>query len=202
MDNKGMALDYARKKQWKIVKQIVLFLLCIVFIISGCEPEVRYVYVTDTIDGTNQAVTTTLPVVTVTQNTCEPNLTTVTTTMTHIITMDNIDTIQTTNVNDVIVVDTKELLDEYTKNEVAADLKYKNKKLQITDAISSISSTSSGPSINFTNRLIWSVYCYFDDAYSSQVAQFNTGQIITIQGTCTGKEFLGVILKDCILISQ
>jgi hypothetical protein len=149
----------------------------------------------------NQTVTITLPATTITQNSGETYITTVTTTITHILPIDNIMTSPATNDDDVIMIDINQLIDEYNENEVAADLKYKNKRLQITDTIDSISSSSSGPLINFSTRLVWSVYCYFGNTYAPQIAQFCTGQIITIQGICMGKGYLGVILKDCMLIS-
>jgi hypothetical protein len=66
------------------VKKVVPFLLCLIivssFLLSGCEPEVRYLVQTVT-----QTVTTTLPAVTITQNVGGANQTvTVTTTFTNI----------------------------------------------------------------------------------------------------------------------
>ncbi len=53
------------------MRKVVPFLLCLIiissFLLSGCDPGVRYVYVTQTIEGSNQTITIT-ETVTVTTN--------------------------------------------------------------------------------------------------------------------------------------
>ena len=187
------------------MKKFIPLLLCSIlvssFLLCGCEPEVRFIpqTVTQTVNGTNQTVTVTLPAVTVTAGGANQTVT-VTTTVTNTGGQTTQTTTSTSAGSEVIYITADQLYDEYSDNEIAADLKYKGKTLQLTIKINNISNASFSDDIIISYGFLSSIMCYFDSSWASQIAQLSEGQNITIQGTCTGY-YLSVTLKDCILIS-
>ncbi|HZS39903.1 MAG TPA: hypothetical protein VFF06_23885 [Polyangia bacterium] len=101
---------------------------------------------------------------------------------------------------EVIKVTPKQLLADYSANEVSADMKYKGKTLEISGAIESISkdlfdnifvSVEAGDPIR-------TIQCYFDAENTKKVAALTKGQKITVQGRGDGL-MMNVVLRDSVL---
>lgn len=97
-------------------------------------------------------------------------------------------------------ISARDLYSEYEQNEVAADNKFKGKKLAVTGVIKDIGNdilNDSYITLN-TGNLIGDVQCYLD---KNEVAKLSKGQIVTVIGKCTGL-FGNVGLKNCKLHSN
>lgn len=97
-----------------------------------------------------------------------------------------------------ITITAKELFAQYEANEIQADEKYKNKRLEVSWEISNIGKDIlDNPYIALkTTNAIWSVQCMLADSEKSKASQLQKGGQITLEGKNTGK--LGnVILRDC-----
>jgi hypothetical protein len=101
---------------------------------------------------------------------------------------------------EVLKVSPKQLLADYTANEVAADLKYKGKTLEVTGPIESISK-------DFLDEVyvaieagdpIRTVTCYLDSDSAKKVATLTKGQTVTVQGRGDGL-LMNVVLRDSVL---
>lgn len=82
-----------------------------------------------------------------------------------------------------------QLVDEYDTNEVAADLKYKGKKIQVKGYVESLGRDLMDDiyvSLSSDNDSFRSVQCYFDEKDAQEVAKIAKGQLITIEGICDG----------------
>lgn len=98
----------------------------------------------------------------------------------------------------VISITAEQLYKEYEDNEIAADMKYKNKLLQITGTIRVIRKTfGDAPHLNLaTGHFSHQVMITFpSEKYDKQLAEFNRGDSIVITGTCGGL-ILGMIAID------
>ncbi len=94
----------------------------------------------------------------------------------------------------------EELYASYNSNEVAADEKYKNKKLAITGVISDIGKDIlNDPYISFKIDYLQSVTCYFSKDEIKKIAKLNKGETITVIGKCGGLILTNVIIKDCVI---
>ena len=93
----------------------------------------------------------------------------------------------------------KQLFNDYENNEVAADEKYKKKKLAVTGIIKQISKDAfNNPFVSLKVGFLKSVSCYFDDKHNKLISKLQKGQKITITGTCKGKSLgMLVVVKDC-----
>lgn len=90
-----------------------------------------------------------------------------------------------------------ELYANYRANEVAADEKFRNKKLALTGQISDIGKDiTDKPYISFKVGSFENVTCYFDSKNSKLISELSKGDTITIVGTCSGLILTNVILKD------
>jgi hypothetical protein len=105
----------------------------------------------------------------------------------------------TTSTPQVTAVSPSQLIRDYKANEVAADQKYKGKRLAIEgsiqdlgkDILGNIYITISGSGNSFRN-----VQCLFADRDADQIAQLRKGQKVKIEGTCDGL-MMNVILRKC-----
>jgi hypothetical protein len=102
---------------------------------------------------------------------------------------------------DTIPVSAEQLLADYEANEVAADEKYKGKRLEVTGTIDNIGkdvldnsyvALKTGKQYDFR-----SVQCYFDD--NSVLVTLSKGRRVKITGRCDGL-FGTLSLKDCKLV--
>ena len=91
-----------------------------------------------------------------------------------------------------------ELYQAYNANEVAADEKYKNKKLAVTGVIENISKDAlNDPYISLEIGYFKTVNCYFSDKDTKVISQLSKGQNITIVGECNGLKASIVMLNEC-----
>lgn len=102
-----------------------------------------------------------------------------------------------------IKVTASQLYSDYEANEVAADAKYKDKKVEITGTISSIGKdlmdTPYVALVVSPNNPVFSVQCMFKKGDESQLAALAKGSDITLKGKVGGK--LGnVLINDCSLV--
>ena len=87
----------------------------------------------------------------------------------------------------------EQLFLDYKNNEVAADLKYKNKVLQITGKIEKIAKNLSDEPyivLDAGKNTIFNVQCFLpakDTNCLNQIAEYSKGQTIIIKGECVGK---------------
>lgn len=94
-----------------------------------------------------------------------------------------------------------QLMDEYSDNEIAADLKYKDKVIVVSGKVVDRAKDLANQIYIalYTGRALFSVQCFFSDKYASEVAEVKTGAIVKIKGKVNGK-FGNVILKGCRII--
>jgi len=86
----------------------------------------------------------------------------------------------------------------YSSNEVAADEKYKSKKLAVTGVIENISKDAlNDPFISLEIGYLKTVNCYFSDKDTKVISQLSKGQNITIVGECNGLKGSIVMLNEC-----
>jgi hypothetical protein len=98
-----------------------------------------------------------------------------------------------------IVVDAATLIAAYESNEVAADMKYKGKVLQVSGKVGDIKKdildniyVTLGTGKQFELR---QVQAFFDDADAGRAATLSKGQRITVIGQCDGL-MMNVVVKD------
>ena len=95
-------------------------------------------------------------------------------------------------------VTSSELYEAYEANEVAADEKYKGKKLAITGIIGNIGKdVLDNPYIAFKENHLQGVTCYFSDVNNKVISQLSKGQDVTVVGKCGGLTLTNVVIKDC-----
>jgi hypothetical protein len=97
-----------------------------------------------------------------------------------------------------IEISANSLYGAYEQNEVAADEKYKNKKLGVTGIIGDIGKdVFDEPYVSLKISYLQNINCYFDDKNNKLISKLRKGQRITVIGNCEGKSITNVILKDC-----
>lgn len=86
----------------------------------------------------------------------------------------------------------------YNANEVAADEKYKNKKIAVAGTIGSIAKdVMNDPYISLQVGYLQNVNCYFSDENNKLIAKLSKGQKVVIIGKCQGFIVGTVVLKEC-----
>lgn len=105
---------------------------------------------------------------------------------------------QTEAPEEIIEISAAELFAAYDENEVAADNKYKGKKLKITGTVEDIGKDILDDTYITLDcgELIFSIQCYFANDQLSAVAELKKGDTITLIGVCKG-ETGNVIIKNC-----
>jgi len=93
------------------------------------------------------------------------------------------------------------LFDEYQKDKVAADKKYKDQELIVTGTVDMVKIGPSGnPYVTMnTSSLILRVQFLFDKKHENAVLQLRKGQKVTIKGRGYGR-IGNVMLRDCELL--
>ena len=92
------------------------------------------------------------------------------------------------------------LYQEYDFNEIAADQKYKDKKILVQGFIDSIGKDILGQayvSLQTTNQTLSRVKCVFSQEQEASLASLKPGYPVWIVGRCVGQQILNVILEDC-----
>ena len=91
----------------------------------------------------------------------------------------------------------------YDQNEVAADEKYKGKKLGVTGVIGDIGKdVFDEPYVSLNIGYLQNINCYFDEDNNKIISKLRKGQRVTIIGECKGKSITNVILKECELWNE
>lgn len=100
-----------------------------------------------------------------------------------------------------IEITAQQLWNEYEENEVAADEKYTGENVMITGIVSDINSkdflTSANVLLTVESSLFGCVQCNFNSDHSSELANIQKGQKITIVGTCNGLSLYNVMVSNC-----
>jgi hypothetical protein len=114
----------------------------------------------------------------------------------------NIDNSNTENVNENYsdVITAYQISSDYESNEVAADLKYRDKIFRVSGVVEEISRS-------FTEKMIVSlegynyreINCIFSEEHINIISKLYKGQSIIIEGKCSGKTFGSVFLQDCLI---
>jgi len=102
-----------------------------------------------------------------------------------------------------ISISAKQLYQDYSDNEIAADKKYKNKVLEVTGTVDAIAKDITD-NIYVTlkgDEYIGDVQCYFGDDHADEAAQFSKGMTITVKGKCDGK-MMNILLRGCSVQSK
>ena len=102
-----------------------------------------------------------------------------------------------------VTVSAYEIYQAYEANEVAADLKYKEKVIQVSGVVESIEkdlmdtiyvSLSVGDEYEIS-----SVQCFFADSHKADAASLSKGQRVTIKGLGDGY-LMNVLIRGCTLV--
>lgn len=102
-----------------------------------------------------------------------------------------------------ISLSAEQVVNEYKRNEVAADQKYKGKVLQVHGQIDAIGKDLTNTMYVVLNGggefELRAVQCFFHDRHEAQLGSLSKGQIVKIQGKCDGL-MMNVLLKNCTLV--
>jgi hypothetical protein len=95
----------------------------------------------------------------------------------------------------------EELYIAYQQNEVAADEKYKGKKLAISGEIENIGKDiMDNPYVSFKVDVLENVTCYFSKDNTNALSNLKKGQVVTLTGECRGITLQNVVIKECQII--
>jgi hypothetical protein len=100
----------------------------------------------------------------------------------------------------VICLTVEKLCDDYNTNEIAADAKYKGETLEVSGVVNELGRCFLENKAYIIMNCGWitDFWCYFDAAYESQLVPIEIGDLISVQGECTGKNLLEQIeLEHC-----
>jgi len=92
-------------------------------------------------------------------------------------------------------VTSQQIYKEYQDNEVAADAKYKDKRIKV---IGTIISFDKSMGVNYcyigsTGDFIGEVRCAMSEDFVKQAGNYQKGQTISLEGKCIGRSFTGVV---------
>ena len=96
-----------------------------------------------------------------------------------------------------------ELYSLYNTNEVQADRRYRNQRIEVYGIAEKVGKDSSGDAyLSFygDENLGW-VHCYFSSRYDLALASVMPKSIYRVRGTCRGKTLFAVNLVDCDFVS-
>ena len=97
-------------------------------------------------------------------------------------------------------ISAKNLYDIYYANEVAADEKFKDKRITVYGVIESINKNiADQPYITLSAGTLSYINCRFDKNKINQLISLQKKTMITIEGTCSGKIITSIHLHDCII---
>ena len=102
-----------------------------------------------------------------------------------------------------VTVSAYEIYQAYEANEVAADLKYKEKIIQVSGVVESIGTDFMDTiyvSLSVGDEYeISSVQCFFADSHKADAASLSKGQRVTIKGLGDGY-LMNVLIRGCTLV--
>lgn len=101
-----------------------------------------------------------------------------------------------------ITVDYKTLFQDYEDNPIAADQKYRYKKLRVSGKIKKIDrEIMQHPYVSFAVKdYFGDVTLYFSRDEEPKITKLKKGQKITVEGKCDGLRLGNVHLSDCVLV--
>ena len=101
----------------------------------------------------------------------------------------------------VLKVKARELYADYENNEIAADLKYKDKVYTITGYIRSIGKdVTNRPYILLqTNNSLFGVQCFFENSEIHSLARLSKKQYVYVKGKITGHSIGYILVEKCSL---
>jgi len=110
----------------------------------------------------------------------------------------------------VIYVTAEKLCDDYGANEIAADAMYKGNILEVSSTVDGIGRdflSNNKAFLRMNCGWITDVWCYFDEAYESQLVSADEGDLVSVRGECMGKNIIKrIVLDHCtsveVLISE
>ena len=107
-----------------------------------------------------------------------------------------------TNEPGVIYVTAEKLCDDYNSNQIAADLMYQGKILEVSSIVDGIGRdvlTIGQAFLRMNCGLVTDVWCFFDVAYESQLAPVSEGDLVSVRGRCKGKNIVSkrIVLYPC-----
>ena len=94
------------------------------------------------------------------------------------------------------------LYNDYDSNEVAADLKYKDKVITVSGVVDDIAKDIMDD-IYVTlkgDEYFGDVQCFFSDSHTNKAASLKKGDKLTVKGLCTGK-MMNVLVRGCVVIN-
>ena len=104
-----------------------------------------------------------------------------------------------------LVVTAGEMLKEYATNAVAADAKYKGKLVRVTGKFGTAQKV---PLMGYSVQVLpedagdvnlSGIECFITEAAQADVARFQQGQMITLEGTCDGQVVAQVKMSKCVV---
>jgi len=105
----------------------------------------------------------------------------------------------TTNINQIPIQISSDALDlAYTNNQVAADMQYKGKLLDVTGSIEYIASDSIELEVS---NSIDTIFCSLSTPDLNKLASLSKGMLVTVEGICTGTNIFGVEMANCVFIT-
>jgi len=105
-----------------------------------------------------------------------------------------------------VAVKAGDLLAEYGTNAVAADGKYKGKLLRVTGKFGTAQKV---PLVGYSVQLLPEdagdvnlngVECFIVESAQADVAKFQQGQMVTLEGTCDGQVVGQIKMSKCIVV--
>ena len=101
----------------------------------------------------------------------------------------------------VLKVKARELYADYEKNEIAADLKYKDKTYTITGYIHSIGKDiADRPYILLqSDNTLFGIQCFFEDSAIHSLAKLSKKQYVYVKGRISGYSIGYVLVEKCSL---
>ena len=105
-----------------------------------------------------------------------------------------------------IAVTAGEMLKEYGANAVAADAKYKGKLVRVTGKFGT---AQKAPLLGYAVQVLpedagdvnlSGVECFVTEAAQADVARFQQGQMVTLEGTCDGQVVSQVKMSKCTVV--
>ena len=104
-----------------------------------------------------------------------------------------------TNEPGIVYVTAEKLCDDYNSNEIAADAMYKGNILEVSSTVDGIGRdvlSNNKAFLRMNCGLITDVWCYFDEAYESQLVSVDEGDLVSVRGECRGKNVIKRIVLD------
>ena len=102
-----------------------------------------------------------------------------------------------------IEVTAAKLIAEYDANEVAADIKYKNKTVSVTGEVGSISEVFGRKYVSLSEGgllPVSRVHCQFENRHTDQLVDLRKGQEATLLGAVDGYDIGNVTVSSCTVV--